>query len=323
MAGVEALLSELGFGEYEARAYLALLGREPSNGYELAKLSGVPRGNIYAVLQKLEDRGAVVHMDTPAGARYAALPVPELLATLERRYQGTLAAAAEELMQVTVPPEADSVWNVDGYGRILDHARSLLAHTRERLLIALWPQEARALASELEAADKRGVAIGTLCLAGCTDECGACRGSIHRHRLSEDEATRSLVIVADDALSPSGGSPAGALLAAEIIPREPVAITVHAARGIRTRQRQLVDLAASYIRHSIALAAVLTDLGSRLADLVVPETRRALALLVQPGGQAGWLAGLRQMAPLSTAQDICSASVEPRPADRARDQEPG
>ncbi|MGE5603609.1 MAG: TrmB family transcriptional regulator [Nitrososphaerales archaeon] len=303
MADAQALLAELGFGEYEARAFLALLQREALNGYELAKLSGVPRGNIYAVLQKLEDRGAVVHMDTPAGARYAALPVSELLATLERRYKGTLAAAGEELRQVAAPPQADNVWNLDGYNRILDHAASLLAQARERLLIAVWPQEARALAAEIEAADNRGVAIGTLCLAGCPHECGACRGSVHRHRLSEDEARRSLVVVTDDAVAPAAGGPTGDLMAAEIIPGGATATVVQAARGIRTRQRQLVDLAASYIRHSVALTAVLADLGPRLADLVAPQTRRALALLVQPGGPANWLAGLRQILPLTATED--------------------
>jgi len=57
MADITALLQQLGFSEYEARAYLALLQRNPLNGYELAKVSGLPRANVYAVLQKLEDRG--------------------------------------------------------------------------------------------------------------------------------------------------------------------------------------------------------------------------------------------------------------------------
>ena len=71
MADITALLQQLGFSEYEARAYLALLQRNPLNGYELAKVSGLPRANVYAVLQKLEERGAVVRLDMPSGARYA------------------------------------------------------------------------------------------------------------------------------------------------------------------------------------------------------------------------------------------------------------
>ena len=36
MADLTALLQRLGFSEYEARAYLALLQRNPLNGYELS-----------------------------------------------------------------------------------------------------------------------------------------------------------------------------------------------------------------------------------------------------------------------------------------------
>ncbi len=255
------------------------------------------------MLQKLEDRGAVVHMDAPAGARYGALPVAELLANLERRYKETLGAAATELGQVAAPPDVDHVWNLEGYPFLLEHARSLVSQSRERLLIAVWPQEARALAPDLDAADRRGVEIGTLCLAGCPQECGACRGSVHRHRLSEDETARTLVVVADDGEGREGERAPGDIVAAEIVPGGPDAVTVQAARGIRTRQRQLVDLAASYVRHSIALAAVVADLGPRLSQLVVPETRQALALLSAGGGQSAWLAGLRGLLHRHDEQD--------------------
>ena len=72
-------LRDLGFGEYEARAYLALLQTSPMNGYEVSKASGLPRANVYGVLQKLEDRGAVVRVDAPEGTRYAPVPSDEVV----------------------------------------------------------------------------------------------------------------------------------------------------------------------------------------------------------------------------------------------------
>jgi HTH-type transcriptional regulator, sugar sensing transcriptional regulator len=59
MVEATTLLQELGFGDYEARAYVTLLQRSPVSGYELAKTSGIPRANVYAVLQKLEERTTV------------------------------------------------------------------------------------------------------------------------------------------------------------------------------------------------------------------------------------------------------------------------
>jgi sugar-specific transcriptional regulator TrmB len=76
MEDIVASLQRLGFGEYEAKAYIALLQRSPLTGYELAKVSGLPRANVYAVLPKLEEKGAVLRVDTPAGPRYS--PVPPL-----------------------------------------------------------------------------------------------------------------------------------------------------------------------------------------------------------------------------------------------------
>jgi hypothetical protein len=46
-----ALLQDLGFTEQEARAYQALLQHNPVTGYELAKVSGIPRPNTYPVLE--------------------------------------------------------------------------------------------------------------------------------------------------------------------------------------------------------------------------------------------------------------------------------
>jgi sugar-specific transcriptional regulator TrmB len=87
------LMQQLGFSEYEARAYLALLQRNPLNGYELAKVSGLPRANIYAVLQKLEERGAVVRLEMPNGARYAPVSPNQLTQRIGNRFQEALGAA--------------------------------------------------------------------------------------------------------------------------------------------------------------------------------------------------------------------------------------
>ena len=73
-----SLLRQLGFGEYEAKAYAALLQRHPLNGYELARASGIPRANVYAVLERLEERGAVLRVETPEGTRYSPVPPDEL-----------------------------------------------------------------------------------------------------------------------------------------------------------------------------------------------------------------------------------------------------
>src|ERR1051325_3325949 len=105
MADLTALLLQLGFSDYEARAYLALLQRNPLNGYELAKVSGLPRANIYAVLQKLEERGAAVRLDVPNGTRYAPIAPNELTKRVATRFQDTLSAVQQALEDLATPTD--------------------------------------------------------------------------------------------------------------------------------------------------------------------------------------------------------------------------
>ena len=83
----------LGFTEYEAKAYVALLQLGTATGYQIAKASGVPRSMIYQSLDKLAARGAVLTQSSAELVRYAPVPPDELL----RRAKERLAAAESEV----------------------------------------------------------------------------------------------------------------------------------------------------------------------------------------------------------------------------------
>jgi len=276
MADVIALLQQLGFSEYESRAYLALLQRNPLNGYELAKLSGLPRANVYAVLQKLEERGAVVRLDMPSGARYTPVAPTELTQRIANRFQGILNATQQALEELATPAAAEYIWNIQGYTALIDHANTLIDATQERLLVALGRQEARALAEPLARAESRGVIVTTLCLDACPVECGGCRGTICRSCAAVSPAQHWLVLVSDSAEA----------LAGEIGFHDD-------ALAVRTRQQIQVDLASWYIQHSLALTAVLSDLSRRQDQVLAPATRALLQSVDPHNRQGGWLDHLR------------------------------
>ena len=63
MAGLDELvqrLQALGFSQYEARAYCALLQKSPANGHEVAKLAAIPTSKVYETLERLKQKGAVL-----------------------------------------------------------------------------------------------------------------------------------------------------------------------------------------------------------------------------------------------------------------------
>ena len=82
-----AALEKLGFSAYEARAYLALLRENPATGYQLAKLSGVPRSMIYEALGKLVARGAAMTLRKGETTQYAPVPPEEFLDQLHREHE--------------------------------------------------------------------------------------------------------------------------------------------------------------------------------------------------------------------------------------------
>ena len=278
MADVTTLLQQLGFSEYEARAYRALLQRSPINGYELAKVSGLPRANIYAVLQKLEERGAVVRLDMPNGARYAPVAPTELTQRIASRFQDALSATQQALDDLATPADTEYVWSIQGYTALLDHAHVLIDATQERLLVANGRQEAAALAEPLARAEARGAAVTMLCLDECLEDCGGCRGTICRSCAALAAEQHWLILVSDDA----------EMLAGEIGPHDDVL-------AVRTRQRLQVDLASWYIRHSMALTAVLSDLSRRQDQILTPETRALLQSVDPHNRRGGWLDHLRML----------------------------
>ena len=72
-------LIRMGFTEYEAKVYLALLHDNPATGYQRSKKSGVPRSMVYEALGRLSVRGAVMETVEGRATLYRPLPPDVLL----------------------------------------------------------------------------------------------------------------------------------------------------------------------------------------------------------------------------------------------------
>ncbi|MDO3409834.1 TrmB family transcriptional regulator [Saccharibacillus sp. CPCC 101409] len=153
------MLQELNFTEYEARAYLALLDKSPLSGYAISLNSGVPRSKIYEVLGGLVERGEVmVSHEEPA--LYTPLPPQELIRLKKRRAEASLEAAEAALEQYAyVASNRENIWNINGADAILSRAAETIRRAEGRVLLEIWPEEAKLLEPELRAAAGRGLDI--------------------------------------------------------------------------------------------------------------------------------------------------------------------
>ena len=53
-------LKEMGFTEYEAKAYTALVQQSHVSAYQVSKNSGIPRARVYDILNILVEKGIVL-----------------------------------------------------------------------------------------------------------------------------------------------------------------------------------------------------------------------------------------------------------------------
>jgi len=270
-------LVRLGFSEYEARAYVALVKTSPLNGYELARAAGIPRANVYSVLERLEERRAVLRLETAGATRYAAVPPKELTDRLRAEFTILTTRVTGQLEALGQPVDFADVWNARGYPALLDQARSAIAAASDSLILAIAPPEAMLLAEELRAATDRGVDVTTLCVAACANECGGCVGRVYRYHVLPQEHARWFVAVTDNAEAICG----------EVDAESNASL-------IRTRHKLIVELACAYIRQSIGLATITADLGERLDDLISPQTQTVLQTL-GPAGSGGFLQYLHRL----------------------------
>lgn len=254
-------LVKLGFSEYEAKAYVALLRKSPVTGYELSKLSGVPRSMIYEVLGKLTARGAAMTLRTADGIRYAPVPAAEFLEKLRREHEELIASLKEDLATLATAAELyEYVWSLKGHETILAKAREMLARARERVYLALLPETCEELRTDLANAGARGVQVvlyspQALDLPGVQAVCTPIQSGSLPHA-----KTLGLILVVDGE---------EALIAEDLGSPE--------ARASWTSSPLLVFIAEHHLRTDLYLPRILAILGEKALEVIREEDRDLFA----------------------------------------------
>jgi sugar-specific transcriptional regulator TrmB len=149
-------LISLGLSDNEARSYAALLRFGSLSGYEVAKHSGIARGNVYACLGRLIEKQAVTRTSED---HFLALPLKQFVALQQDHFSLAAERAHQTLHLLQQSPEEAQVISIVGTETLLQRCTTILQEAQHPIFLAGFPSELDILASALQQAQQRHLPI--------------------------------------------------------------------------------------------------------------------------------------------------------------------
>lgn len=155
-------LTAIGFTEYEARVYIALLGEHPATGYQLSKKSGIPRSMVYEALGRLHVRGAVLKTEERRATLYRPLPPDALLDRFAEEHSALIQSLRSGLREEFNVKEGDRLWSISGRSSVIPYAKRLIQGAKDEIDLVLDDEDLNPLQPEIVNSIKRGPQINIL-----------------------------------------------------------------------------------------------------------------------------------------------------------------
>ncbi|MFS0824578.1 TrmB family transcriptional regulator [Bacillus sp. 1P02SD] len=160
-------LKELGFTEYEAKVYIALLRSHPSNGNIIATLSGVPAPKVYETLRKMQEREIVSSVSGGnKGNKIGYIPISyqDLLDQKRKAFLENVNFLEKALEEISTTSDTNwtELFTIHGYSASIDAIHSAIESSKTQILLNGWMKELKILMEPLLAAFNRDVEIVTL-----------------------------------------------------------------------------------------------------------------------------------------------------------------
>ena len=153
-------MKSLGLSEYEVKAYLSLLEKNPLNGYSLSKESGIPRSRIYEVLDMLKSKGMVFEQSDEKTTIYYPLEPKLLISKLEKNFTQTLSSVDKYVNSIYNKKEQKNTLTIlEGREKIIEALNLLISNAQKRIALSIWEEEVKEIEEELIKGKERGVII--------------------------------------------------------------------------------------------------------------------------------------------------------------------
>lgn len=125
-------LQKIGFSPLEAIVYTTLSKHGSLTGYEVAKLCGISRSNVYAALYSLQDKGKC-YVSESESTKYIAIPKDELILSTKKEMEEILLALENEFPEGIRP--LDPYITITGYDNVIAKIKNSILLCKSHLYI--------------------------------------------------------------------------------------------------------------------------------------------------------------------------------------------
>lgn len=242
------LFMDVGLSEYEAKAYIALLGKHPATAYETAQASGVPTSKIYEVLAKLSDKG-MVHSDGlgKRSTKYIPMEPDDFLENMKERTDTTLKGLREGLSGLPIGSDVSYILNIADYAQLIQKCQKMVRSAVKSILLSFWEDEVERLIEPLMEASKRGVEIAAVYFGKGNPGFGQVFHHPIHDSIYKEKGGRGIVLVTD-----SSSALTGTITAEGTV------------EGAASTSSGFVTLAEDYIKHDIYIMKVVKRFDRQL-----------------------------------------------------------
>ena len=150
-------LKQLGYTEYEAKAYIALVQNNHVTAYQVSKDSKVPRARIYDTLNQLVEKGLVAKEKTPEQTTYSAIPTSIFIQKSEQQWQSNIQSINDQLksLEQKKKEEENQILIIRDRDTIFSYCIAMLKRAKNKVIISMWDDVYNVLRGDLEEIGKR------------------------------------------------------------------------------------------------------------------------------------------------------------------------